>query len=160
MNYVVKTHYNRSIINEAAIAYWRQTFAQPFFISLILMLIALGIIFLLDIRDWISGTFLSLSIISLIIFCAAFFIYRNRSLAIFEEMESADAEWTFSEEGFFVRSDAGSAEVKWKIIKKIIKTPNSWLFVYKNNSYSVFPLDSVSDEILKTISERVEEQRE
>ncbi len=155
MKYTINTHYNRELINEAALAYWKKTFAGTFITSLLLMVLALGRIFVLDVRDWLSGTFLCFSVVASILFAWAYFIYRNRSLAVFEEMDTKMAELIFSEEGVFIKSDAGSAEVKWKMFKRIIKTPNTWVFVYKNNSYSVFPLVGVSGEVLEFISGKI-----
>jgi len=157
MKYTINTHYSHELINEAALAYWKKNFTRPFIVSLLLMILALGRIFILDIRDWLSGTFLCFSIIFSLMIIWAYFIYRNRSLAVFEEMEAKAAELIFSEEGLSVKSDTGSAEVKWKMFKRIIKTPNTWVLVYKNNSYSFFPVTGVSYEVLEYISEKVVE---
>ncbi len=131
MKYTVTTRYSREHINEAARAYWKQTFALAFIASLLLMFLAFGRIFILNIRDWTSGTFLCFSFVTSTLFVWSYFIYRHRSWTIFAEMEVKTAQLTFSEKGIFVKSDASSTEIKWKMFKKIIKIPKIWLFAYK-----------------------------
>jgi len=154
MKYTINAHYNHELISEGVLAYWKKTVFRTFILSLALMVFASGRIIVFDL-DWKNDALLWLSIIPPFMCVAAFYIYRKRSLAIFKEMDAKTAELTFSSEGFFAKSDTGSAEIKWKMFKGIIKNPNTWVFVYKNNSYNVIPLADVPDEVLEFISVKV-----
>ena len=149
------TTYNRDIINKAALIFWKKHFATSFVISILGVVLALVLIFLLDSKDWISGTVLSISVIGCIIFILSFFIYRRRSFSIFQEMEAPVVKWTFTDENIIAESGAGKSEFKWKIIKELIKSDGLWLLVYKNSSYSTFPLSGVSENILNFLSSKV-----
>ncbi len=151
------TTYSRELITEAALIYWRKNFANTFFVSLACIFLAVVTMLVLDLRTWVTGTFLALSVISCVMFALAFFIYRGRSLATFEQMESPTAKWRFTEDGFFVESDAGKSEIKWKLLKGVIKSTNAWLLVYKNSAYSVFPLAGVSNEVRDFLSRKIAE---
>ena len=70
-------------------------------------------------------------------------------------MEAPVVKWTFTEENIIAESGAGKSEFKWKIIKALIKTDSLWLLVYKNSSYSTFPLSGVSENILNFLSSKV-----
>jgi len=155
MSLETDTVYSRNLINEAAWVYWRKTFASTFIISLIGMCLALVLIFHFDSKSWISGSFLALSTIASLMFFWAYFIYRNRSLAIFEQMGTPIASWSFTEEKLSVESDTGKSEFKWSLLKGIIKSNNVWLLVFKNNAYSVFPISDVSNEILTFLSNKI-----
>ena len=146
------TSYNKEIISKAALLYWRKTFASTLLLSLACVAFSATLVFYLDLKDWISGTFLALSILSSVIFIWAFFIYRNRSMAIFNELEPPVTHWTFTDEGVSVESSAGKSELKWNLFKGLIKSDRIWLLVYKNGAYSVFPLGEVSDEVLVFLS--------
>jgi hypothetical protein len=149
------TKYNRDLINKAALIYWKKYFATSFIISILGVVLALVLIFLLDSKDWITGTILSISLIGCIIFLLSFFIYRKRSFSIFQEMESPIVKWTFTDESIIAESDAGKSEFKWKIIKELVKSDSLWLLVYKNSSYSTFPLSGVSENVLNFLSSKV-----
>jgi YcxB-like protein len=157
MQLEAKTTYSRELISEAALIYWRKTFASTFFISLTGVVLALVLLFFLDSKTWITGTFLAISVIACVIFALAFFIYRARSLAVFAQMKSPTAKWRFSEDAFFVESDVGKSEIKWSLVKCLIKSTRAWLLVYKNSTYSVFPLAGVSSEVLAFMSQMVAE---
>jgi len=157
MKFEEKLNYNEELINEAALTYWKNTFASTFIISILGVVAALTLIYLLNFKSWISGSFLALSITSSIIFFLAFFIYRKRSLAIYKEMETPTAKCILNEKYLLIESDVGKSEIHWKMFKSIIKSKRFWLLVYKNNNYSVFPTDGVSNETLNFISKKVSE---
>lgn len=73
--------YTIDLINEAAWLYWKKTFSNTFIISLFGVVLALLFIFYFNLKDWISGSLLAISIISSVIFFLAYFTYRNRSIA-------------------------------------------------------------------------------
>ena len=158
MQYEENTIYNKEIINEAAFIYWKKTFASTFIISIACVLLSFILIYFLNFKSWISGTFLAISIISSVIFLWAFFIFRNRSLKIYEQMGSPSAKWIFNESNVIIESNTGKSEIKWKMFKNIIKSQNVWLLTYKNGSYSTFPLAGVSNETLNFIDEKILEQ--
>ena len=158
MQFEENVNYNEELINKAAFIYWKKTFASTFIISIAGVALALILIYFFNFKSWISSTFLVISIAASVIFFWAFFIYRNRSLAIFKQMESPNAKWIFNENQIFIESDTGNSEIKWKMIKNIIKSKDIWLFVYKNSSYSVFPLTGVSSETQEFINKKILEQ--
>ena len=160
MQFEENINYNEDLINEAAFIYWKKTFSSTFIISIVGVVLALILIYFIDFKSWISGTFLALSIISSVIFFSAFFIYRKRSLAIYKQMETPTAKWTINENHIFVESDAGNSEIKWKMFKDIIKSKDIWLLTYKNNSYSVFPITGISNETLSFISKQILENND
>ncbi len=157
MNLETNATYTKELINEGALIYWRKTFSSTFFISLGGVALALVLIFYFNSKSWISGTFLAVSITASLTFFLAFFIYRNRSMAIFEQMEAAVVSWKFTDDNISAESDAGKSEFKWNLLKGIIKSNNVWLLVFKNNAYSVFPLSDVSNETLEFISNKIVE---
>ena len=70
-------------------------------------------------------------------------------------MEAPVVKWTFTDENIIAESGAGKSEFKWKIIKELIKSDGLWLLVYKNSSYSTFPLSGVSENVLNFLSSKV-----
>ena len=151
------TTFTKELIKEAAWLYWKKVFFSTFIISLLGVALALLLIFYFNSKDWISGTLLTISIIGSVIFFLAYFIYRNRSLALFQELETPVVKWKFTEENISAESDIGKSEIKWNMLKSIIKSNNVWLLVYKNNSYSTFPLSNVSQEVLDYLSSKIEQ---
>lgn len=156
MQLEAETTYNRELITEAALVYWRKTFAGTFFIALAGAVLAV-VLLSLDSRTWITGTFLAVSIIACVVFVFAFFIYRARSLAVFRQMESPTARWRFSEQGISVESDAGKSEINWNLIKMVLRSSRAWLLVYKSSAYSVFPIAGVSGDVLGFICKKTVE---
>lgn len=155
MQFEESTNYTEELINEAALVYWKETFASTFIISILCVAIALVFIYALNLKTWIFGTFLAISVISSVLFLWAFFIYRKRSLAVYIQMEKPTAKWIINEDHVSVESDAGKSEMKWKMFKGIIKSNNFWILIYKNNSYSVFPITGVSNETLNFLSKKI-----
>jgi len=160
MELYVKTTYTKDLINKAAVLHWKKIFAPTFFISVLGVTIALILIFYFNSKDWISGSFLIISFISSAIFAWSFFIFKNRSMAIYEEMESPVVNWRFTEESIIAESDIGKSEFKWGLLKGIVKSNDIWLLIYKNNSYSTFPLVNVSSDVLAFISKKVNESND
>ncbi len=150
-----KVEYSRELINEAAMVYWWRTSSFTFFGSIAFIVLALALIFVFGYRDWITGTFLALAILSCIISVLVFFVYRARSLGVFEQMKESAAIWRFREGGFSVESDVAKSELKWGMVKGIIKSKNAWLVEYRNNTYSLFPLAGVSGDMLDFMSKKV-----
>ncbi len=74
---------------------------------------------------------------------------------IFEQMESQEAEWSFSDDFFSVKSDIGNAEFKWLAIKKLWKFNDVWLIFYANQSYSTLPVNDMSEEIMIFIQNKI-----
>ncbi|VAX36106.1 hypothetical protein MNBD_UNCLBAC01-998 [hydrothermal vent metagenome] len=155
MNYQAGTTYDEKLINEAALLYCKKSYMRVFLFSVVLTIFAILNMFVLDSKTWLSGTFLAVSISACVIFISAFFIYRNRSRSVFRQMGGADVSWVFSEESFKAESGAGNSEIKWNFVSKLIKSNSLWLIVYKNDSYSVFPLKDVTSEVLEYISSQV-----
>ena len=118
------TIYTIDLINEAAWLYWKKTFFSTFIISLLGVALALLFIFYFNLKDWISGSLLAISIIASVIFFLAYFTYRNRSIAIFKELEAPVIKWRFTEETISTESDIGKSEIKWNLLKGIIKSNN------------------------------------
>ena len=150
-----KTTYTKDLINKAAILHWKKIFARTFFISLLGVVLALTLIFYFNSKDWMSGSFLVISLLSSVIFAWSFFIFKNRSMAIYKEMESPIVNWRFTEESIFAESDVGKSEFRWSLLKGIVKSNDIWLLIYKNNSYSTFPLVNVSSEVLAFITKKI-----
>lgn len=150
--------YSRDIITTAAWLYWRKNFASTFFISLLLVVVALLMIFFFDSGSWYAAAFLALAMIATAIFGLAFFIYRGRSLAVYNQMQTPRATWILDTETFRVESDIGKSEMKWNVIKRIIRTKRVWLLIYQNNTYSVFPLAGVAPEVQEFMTNKVLEQ--
>ncbi len=155
MNIKATTQYDKKLIGEAAFLFWRKSFIKPFIVSVGLLVLAVLNILLLNVRTWLSGTFLVIALLGCVLFVWAYFIYKKRSLRVFEQMGESGVDWRFSEEGFETESGAGSAAVKWSFVNRLIKSADVWLIVYKNDSYSVFPLKGVKPEVLDFIEKQV-----
>ncbi len=155
MEYVISTTYNSKLVDSATWNFWKRFCGKETILSFILIPIAGYMWFGLKSRGWITATFLALSIVFFFVMVAIYFVYRYRSLKIFEQMESPQAEWRFNDNSFSVSSDIGKAEYKWKIIKKIWKFKSVWLLFYANQSYSTLPVDSMSAEIMEFVQQRV-----
>jgi len=160
MQFEESTDYTEELINEAALLYWKKTFASTFVISILGIVIALVFIYVLNLKTWVFGTFLGISVVSSVLFLSAFFIYKKRSLAVYIQMEKPTAKWLINEDHVSVESDAGKSEIKWKMFKEIIKSNKFWLLVYKNNSYSVLPITGVSNETLNFLNKKILECNE
>ena len=68
MQFEESTDYTEELINEAALVYWKKTFASTFFISILGVVIALVSIYVLNLKTWVFGTFLAISVVSSVLF--------------------------------------------------------------------------------------------
>jgi len=157
MKFEETLNYSEELLNEAALVYWKKIFASSFIASVFGVVAALLLIYVVNFKSWISGSFLAIAVASALTFLWGFFIYRKRSLTIFRQMESPTAKWVISSDHVFIESDAGKSEIQWRMFKNVIKSSEFWLLVYKNNSYSVFPIANVSNEALSFIDKKISE---
>ena len=156
MKYTISAKYNRDLIKDATWHFWKRTCGKETLLCLVLIIIALYMWFVIKSNSWITATFLALSIICLFILVTIYFVYKNRSLKIFKQMESPDAEWHFGDTSFSVKSDIGKGEYRWSAIIKLWRFNNVWLLFYANEAYSTLPVDSMSNEIMEFIRKKIE----
>lgn len=157
MSYEATTVYNREMIGQAAWLYWRRKLLGGFLVILGIFVMALVLVFVGGLHDWLGATLLALSFLAVVIFVAAYFIYRNRSLRLFEHLSQPEARWKFSDRHIAVETTIGKSEHDWRVLSGIIQSPELWLLVYRHGTYSIFPISGVADETLKFLSRKVVE---
>jgi hypothetical protein len=68
-------------------------------------------------------------------------------------MESPTATWKFDDNFISVKSDIGSSEFKWKMIKNLYCFHDIWVLQYVNQSISILPTPTLSQETKNFIME-------
>ncbi len=155
MSHEATTTYNREMIGQAAWLYWRRKLLGGFLIVLACFSMGLALVVAGGSRTWLDGTLLALSSLAIVIFVSAYFVYRHRSLRLFEQLRTPEAKWRFTDTRITVESAIGKSEHDWRVLAGIIKSPRLWLLVYRHGSYSIFPVAGVPGEVLDFLSNRV-----
>jgi len=71
-------------------------------------------------KDWVFSTLAAVAIIAIVIEIAIYFVYKQRSIRLFEKMETPKVTWSFDENFIGAEADTGSSKFKWDIIKKLL----------------------------------------
>jgi Ni/Fe-hydrogenase subunit HybB-like protein len=106
-------------------------------------------------QSWLTATLIALCLVLIIVSIAVYFVYRHRSFKVFQEMESPQSTWRFTDDAVSVESDIGRSEFKWQIIKKLWRFDDVWLLVYTNQTYSTLPIADVPEVAKQFIVDRV-----
>lgn len=153
--YEVSVRYDESVINEGAALFWLKKLRGLFLLTVAFGLAVAVLTYRGALEVWFGSVFVSLGLVLALIMYAGFRSLRSRSMAVFREMESKITLWTFTESALSTRNDIGVAEIKWKLLSGLIKADKVWLLLYKNGSYSVFPVIDVELPIRDFIEDRV-----
>ncbi|MDD5069979.1 MAG: hypothetical protein PHV17_04560 [Candidatus Omnitrophica bacterium] len=156
MEYKIDINYSRASIKKAVWQLWLKW-------SLLPCLIAIGIL-LCAIAAWLVWGYESyfVSALTVIVFfgeIAVYFTFRQRSLSLFERMESPKATWSFDEDFISVEADTGSAKYKWNIIGKLYRFRNVWIFYYINRTISILNLECIPSDVQKFIIDKIKEHK-
>lgn len=155
MDLEIETQYTQKLITEGALMYWKNTFAGTFLLSVVGVIVALALILVWDMKTWITLAFLCISVVGCLVFAAVYFMFKQRSLATFKQMEVPVAKWKFTDKDVSVESYLGKSRFQWSMLKEIIKSENTWLLVYQNSAYSLFPVRDIPGDTLSLIENKV-----
>ena len=155
MEHQVTVNYNAQIINASVWNFWFKTFSYNILIGFILLSVGVALWVLLDSKTWLTATLIALSVVLMIVTIAIFFVYRGRSLRMFQQMESPTALWKFTEEAVSAESDVGSSQFKWSVVKKLYKFNTCWLLMYVNRTYSILPLADIPQNVRDFIEQQI-----
>ncbi|MDH5326943.1 MAG: hypothetical protein OEZ68_21295 [Gammaproteobacteria bacterium] len=157
MELEIETQYTQQLIREGARMYWKNTFAGTFLLCLTGILVSSVLIFFMNINTWITMAFLAVACLGCLIFGAIYFMFKQRSLTTFKQMEFPVAKWKFTEQDVAVESYLGKSRFKWEMLREVIKSDTAWLLVYQNSAYSLFPIIGIPGDTLAMIENKVSE---
>jgi hypothetical protein len=157
MEYEAIVKYNSEIINSAIKQVWIKWCLKDVIVGVLLLLISCFTVFVADWDSWIYLTLLVLCVIFLIILVCVYIIYKHRSISNFKKMESPNAIWKFNEHFISTKSDIGNSEFKWKMIKSLYCFHDVWVLQYINQSISILPTATLSQEAKKFIVKKMTE---
>ena len=156
MQYEVTICYSDPIIRAAARRFFLR-YARNDAITgmvLILMAVAAWLAFDLDWRLPISLLLLALVVLTLVIATAR--RYTRRSIANFRLMKDPTATWRFSPEFIGTKSELGSSEFRWNLVKGIWRYPDMWILLFGPSGYSVLPTANLDEEVKAFIAAHVQ----
>ena len=124
----------------------------------VLLLLILITVFLLLLffgeANWFFGFFTALLLVYTGIVVFGYFRLRSFSMTRFRRMESPTATFRFTDEGITVAADTGRTEVAWKLVEKVLQTPNVWIILVAGGGITL-PTNSLDDGLKTFILERV-----
>jgi purine-cytosine permease-like protein len=159
MKYEIEINYSRELIKSAIQQLWIKWCLKHIIIITVLFLYALVMRFIWNMTNWLPTTLAALSIIAIFVEISVYFVYRHRSLSLFERMKSPQVSWCFDEDFISVEADTGSAKFKWDIIKKLWCFSNAWVFMYVNNTISILAIDSIPIETQEFVIKKIRENK-
>lgn len=155
MNAEITVTYSREVLEAAAKRFWLRSIGWSGFAAFGFLLIAFVVLLIRGDRSWyvpVGGTIL---VFAFAVGTAGYFIYKSRALSVFAQMREPKATMRFDDEGISVKSDLGSSQFRWVMIRKIWRFPDAWLLFYSNQSYSTLPINVVSDDLRRFIIDKV-----
>lgn len=152
-----EVHYSSQIIEDVIGRLWLKWCLKHLVAESILLAVALGLWFSGIYRNLAVSTLAGLALAAILIETATYFVYRNRSLRLFEKMESPGAVWSFDEEFIGVEADTGMARYRWDIIKALYLFDRAWVLMYVNRTISVLPVEGIPAELREFIRKKASE---
>jgi hypothetical protein len=86
-----------------------------------------------------------------------YFMYCHRGIAAFRRMPDPVATMNFSDTGIVIQSGLGKSELSWRAVTEIWTFPEAWLVFLAKGSYFTIPTESLTDEVRRFISQKVQE---
>ncbi len=82
-----------------------------------------------------------------------YFRLHEFSMSKFRKMDCPTAIFRFNNDGISVVADTGKIEIAWKLIEKILQTPEIWVIVVAGGGMTL-PTENLDDDLPKFILER------
>ena len=154
-DHTVFVTYSEDIIAQAARKHWWINAGIAACVNFPLLILMFVGFYLLDLPQWFLGFFAGLILLLGAMVISAYFRTKDGLLTSFNAMNEKTATFHFSDLGVRIEADSGKSELPWKMIEKIIKHPNFWLFSMAKNGFFTLPLASVPNETRAFISTHV-----
>ncbi len=157
MNREITASYSRELVKFAVWKFWTRSIGLSGFAAFAALCVAFIFIFLIGDRSWFLGFLGAAIVFCLGIGCVSYFIYLNRSMEKFNQMEMPTAKFHFTDERIAIESDIGKSELSWKMIEKIWEYPSVWLVFIAKQGYVTLPTANLDDELKQFIARKVRE---
>ncbi len=72
-------------------------------------------------------------------------------------MQNKLISYHFTEKGLETKSDLGSAEIPWRMLKKVQCYPEVWLLIFGRGSYAYLPIAEMTEPLKGYILQQAEQ---
>jgi len=153
MDREISVTYSEKIIRASVKRQWQNVIGVSGFV-LLLVLSALFLYLLVSgDRTWLFG----LSTASFIIFGGVvifgYFRLLGFAMSKFRRMNTPVARFRFNDDGISIVADTGKTEFAWKLIEKILRSPDIWILMVPGGGITL-PVEGIDDVLLDFILER------
>jgi hypothetical protein len=155
MNYQFTIQMSEEHINYA----WRKIFARRFGIGFPIVCLLILITFVehsfAGQWDWFSGSLLGIAIFYSGRFISSSMQRRTAQLSRLKKMKDNVINSEFSDELFKVKSEAGSAELKWETFKALWIFPQVWVLLHRKGTYLLLPIDKIGNDVKDFLKQKI-----
>lgn len=128
---------------------------------LLIAVALVGVGLVLDSRSehWSAVSIMGVTVMALLLFIyAAVYVKQMRALAAWKRMQGdAPVHYSLSEETVHARSNLGATELKWRVFRKLVEWPDSFLLYYSSDNHLTLPREEVPAEVVDFIRQKFHE---
>jgi len=153
MEYTVT--FTKQIIKDSVYLWWK-TVVGWHTVLIGIILLGLSVYLYTEGNDsWYIGALGSISLLGILIFVTSYIYKLRQSLQFLSNDNSV--KYNFAQDYFSTEAHTGRSEIKWSLIKKVLKRQDIWLLFLSGGQYLTLPVDELSDEGKAFILSRVSE---
>jgi hypothetical protein len=151
----VEVRYTEPLVRAAVRAfYWRtlgERFGWPGLLAFVGGSSALAFLIFAGDRSWVVGFAGACFLICAFILVWGYIAHFRNTAARFRRMSNPQGHFIFRDDDFTIASDAGSATLRWSSVREVWAFPKFWLVLLSRSQFVTFPIEGVSDEVLRFI---------
>jgi len=157
--YHVTVHYSEPMLKTAVRTFvWHQikrAFGWKLMLAFALVTFTLSTWLWRGGDDWLIGFLSALTLFLFLMPVLVYLAHMKNTLGHFRSMQSSQANFSFYDHDFCIKSSNGLAQLPWSNITELLELPDYWLFVLAPNQFITFPIKQADEKTLTHIRSKV-----